>query len=52
MSGNMISIILTFTGLTGIFLFFRIERVTEILLGDGKSTLKRQEEGRKNESGR
>jgi len=45
-SSNMIAVILTFTGLTGIFLFFRIDRVTEILLGDGNSALKRQEEGR------
>ncbi|MCK4760731.1 MAG: hypothetical protein KAW12_00930 [Candidatus Aminicenantes bacterium] len=45
MSSDMISIILTFTGLTGVFLFFKIEKVTQILLGDGQSVLDRERNG-------
>jgi len=41
----MITIILAFTTLVGVFLLFRIERVTDILIGDGKSVLDRQKEG-------
>jgi len=41
----MITIIIALTGLTGVILFFRIERVTDILIGDGKSVIKRQKEG-------
>lgn len=40
----MITIIIALLSLTGVIVFFRIDQVTEILIGDGKSILERQNE--------
>ena len=41
----MIPIILAFTTFTGVFIFFKIGQVTDLMIGDGNSILERQREG-------
>jgi hypothetical protein len=41
----MILIILAFTTFTGVFIFFKIGQVNDLLLGDGMTILERQREG-------
>lgn len=42
----MNTIVLAFTTLIGVIIFFRIEKVIDILIGDGIATLERQNEGK------